>query len=260
MKRLSILTLSFLATAGIAQPVNYLGAGVTFQENFDRLPSSGVNAFTNGQTVSGLYAFNGYLGTPGGDAATIISATSGNQVHGGFFSLGQAGSTERAFGSIAGGNNTNGSSVFGLALRNSTGSTLTEFRLSYWGEQWSITTTRSGISFGYLISDGPLFTAANSAYSPVSALDFVTPDWGAFGPVNGNAPQFRTRQSARITGIVWRPNDVLNLRWLDTVLPVAESAVGIDDLEFEAVPEPTTISLLVAASPLLFRKRKNRAS
>jgi hypothetical protein len=257
--RITILSLFVVASVNAAgQTLDYSNVGGTLSESFNSLPVTGVTSFSNGITSPGLYAFEDYLETGAASSASRISASHGHLSHGGFFSLGAVGSGERAFGSISGGNGAIGVRVFGLAIRNTTGQTLTQADISFWGEQWSITQNRHSLLFSFLVSNAPSFTGPNSNYQRITELDFSTPDWGAFGPLNGNAAQNRQFLSRRITGLSWAPNQVLSLRWYDP-LGFGDPAMGIDDLTVQAVPEPFTMSALALGLAAIARKRARKS-
>jgi hypothetical protein len=149
----------------------------------------------------------------------------------------------------------------GLQLNNNTGIILNSFSLGYIGEQWrragntganQITDDR--LDFQYSLNPAATISSPNALYTDVNALDFVSPQQtGAAGTIDGNDPANRTALSATVSNIVWAPGTALFLRWVDTNYPGpnpsasatrGDNGLGIDDLRFSAVPEPTSVALL----------------
>jgi hypothetical protein len=129
MKRtLTLAALSFLAISAHAQFINYTTAGTIASQNFDSLAASGSsNTFNQGTTINGFYAFRSYLTSGGGSNNSTYAADGGTGNAGNFYSYGTSTQTERAWGAI--GSTATGTMVYGFAIQNLTGQTLTQFRL-----------------------------------------------------------------------------------------------------------------------------------
>src|SRR5207248_920277 len=89
---------------------------------------------------------------------------------------------------------------FGFDLRNDTGATITQFTLSYRGEQWRQNAAGS-LTVSYFIDtvlSGPdLFIAGPAA----AQLNFAAPKTGVAGALNGNAAGDFTNVSATVGGL-----------------------------------------------------------
>ncbi|MEY2881323.1 MAG: hypothetical protein RLZZ15_3703, partial [Verrucomicrobiota bacterium] len=195
-------------------------AGGSYTQNFDALPQTGTTTFTGtapfdlGAQLPAATSLNGWrlastLGTP-----TLVAGTgSGNT--GAAYSFGVAGTgavTDRALGTVA-----SGTTVprFGVMIANNSGTTITQFTLSYTGEQWRNggNTTAQTLPFSYSTNATDLNTGT---FVDVTALGFTSPIVGASSAtLDGNTPANRTAISSTVTGITWSPGQILILRWTD---------------------------------------------
>lgn len=150
--------------------------------------------------------------------------------------------------------------VYGLAIRNTTGGTLNAFTLNYVGEQWrAANTTRQTVTFDYRVAGGAFFTDEDAFFTDVTALDFVSPIATTVGALDGNAAANRSLIGATVSGITWTNNTVLLLRWTDINHDGADHGLAIDDISFEAVPEPFTMSALALGLAAIARKRARKS-
>lgn len=298
-KHAAIVFFTALSAASAAQAsIDYLTPGAAVAQNFDSLATTGTGSWTNSATLPGLYmyystAFNagsgrvtGGIDSPTGSWTapsqylTSPTANTGSRM----WSYGASGSSDRALGTLAGSTETvnPGDWFYALVLRNNTGATLTEFTLSYTGEQWrqaGINTSGSlsglpspaqKLGFSYLVA--PTFTPDTDiptsgglgSYTAASALDFVTPTVGNTGSasvLDGNAAANRTLISSTITAD-WAAGDYLILRWWDDDDNGNEHGLAIDDLTFSAqatlAPEPASLALIATPVTLLATRRRRR--
>ena len=181
-------------------------------------------------------------------------------------SFGGAGSTERALGDV--GSNTlapvGGDIYIGLRLRNDTGFYLTEFTLTYDGEQWrdggdavpnAQTMTFMWSTAATSIND------PNSLFTVVPTLNFTSPvfaNTGAGAGVDGNVAGRVPGITATVTGINWQPGTDLWLRWDDVNNVGNDHGMAIDNVSVSAVPEPSAAALagLGTLVMLMLRRRK----
>jgi hypothetical protein len=213
---------------------------------------SGVSPFTNGYADKALGSITTYA----------ISTTTGA----GFYT---------ANTSLPGGGKP---LQMGYELVNDTGAILTEFTVTYDGEQYmdGRAADPDSLTFSYSLNEtaGTYNTEAGpaGAYVDVPALDFVAPNVNDYTNatggsttnamvVDGNDPMHRRADiSATVSGIEWLPGQSLFLRWSDTALPNGTNdGLGIDNLRFVAVPEPTGLAALaLAASAGAVRRSRYR--
>jgi predicted extracellular nuclease len=237
----------FLAVAGRAQ-VSYTGGSYT--QTFDTLPASGTFTLSgNGPfaldgapvNASGLtgWSFVKYAGS-GGNAIFLVGT--GTNTAGGVYSFGATANTERALGSLGSGGV---ASRIGVTFTNNTGGTVTQFTLSYTGEQWRRGTAAANkLTFAYALGATDLNIGA---FTAVPALDFTAPTTTGSGiPLDGNAAANRTAISAIVTGLAWAPGQTLVLRWTDVDDSGSDDGLAIDDLTFS-----TAASLIPAVAVTL---------
>ncbi|AHF92213.1 hypothetical protein OPIT5_20120 [Opitutaceae bacterium TAV5] len=257
------------AVAVHAQTFNYTGGAYT--QNFDSLPANdtysnqisgrGPHSLDTGFGTTGLTGWYGVNTEAGSANNTQFRAHDGSLSGGdgrGIVSFGSTGSTDRALGALSTSNQVN---AFGLYLTNGTGSTLTEFSLSYTGEQWRVGDIglTDTLTFSYAIVPAGSSTGLldDAAFTEVSALSFSTPFTGSSEinntAVDGNSSAYQVPLSSIVSGIVWNAGDTLILRWTAQDLSGQDHGLAIDDLSFtagSAVPEPATYAALLALAVL----------
>ena len=218
-------------TANAPTQVNYTGG--TYAQNFDAMGPTGTT------TPTGWFVGTGTAAAVTGTSVLVgpgCSSTPGN------CNFGVAGVRpigERALGSLA---------PFGTQLdtevhfTNSTGFAITQFQLTYDGEQW-----RNGGSGNtntltlQLSTEGLTWTALGLAFNFISPINSTTA-----GSLDGNAAP------NRVTGIggMFTPSaPILNgttfvLRFADPNDPGKDSGIAVDNFRFIAIPEPSAYMLL----------------
>jgi hypothetical protein len=190
-------------------------------------------------------------------------------------SWGASGNTERSLGSLDSNtmaSDTAGDSMsIGLRISNNTGLTLTDFTLTYDGEQWRNggSGTANALRFAYSLTASTANwtnVTGGADFTGVSALDFVAPVVSTTAAaVDGNTAGGGGGKIAGITatvsGLNWAPGTDLWLRWQDLSDAGADDGLGIDNVSFSAIqtPEPSSLSLLVLATTgfVIARRRKS---
>jgi len=237
----TFLALLVAQTALLAQ-ISYSGG--TYTQDFNTLPTSATTTTvlpnTNGNgpfdltaapfNASGMsgWSFAKYAGS---GAGAVFIANNGSGNGGAAYSYGAPSATERALGSLA-----SGTVIprFGVAFTNSTGSTITEFTLSYTGEQWRHggATVANKLTFAYTVGTALEVNINTGTFVNTSSLDFtglvVTTTAGA---LDGNTT-YRTPISATVTGLTWAAGDTLILRWSDVDDGGSDDGLAVDDLTF----------------------------
>lgn len=261
-KQILTATLGVAALAGVANAQAVPFTGGTYSQNFDSLPSTGTGitgSWVNDSTLDGWNLFRSAAPNNRIDAGT------GSSNSGQFYSFGAASDGERALGSIASGSS--GIQTYTLVLQNNTGAALTQWSLSYDGEQWrdggqgSFAPTFHTLVFDYLVSnDASDGTLLGGGFSALPALNFT-------GPVSANATttgnaldgNLGANRVAGINGgasVVWNPGEFLILRWSDANDAGNDHGLGIDNLTFEAVPSPGALALLGLGGLVAARRRR----
>lgn len=233
--------------------VSFIGSlGTPYSENFDTLASSG--------TSSTMPAGWSFLET-GTSANTVYTAGTGSGNAGDTYSFGATGSSERALGGLQSGNVI---PLFGLAILNSAGSTISGLVITYTGEQWRLGAAGrvDRLDFQYSTDATSL---SSGTWTDFNALDFTAPTTsGTLGALNGNAALNQTTISSTISGLSWANGSTIWLRWSDLNATGADDGLGIDNFSLTAVPEPVNVAMavfgvvVVGASGIrrLFKKSK----
>jgi hypothetical protein len=280
----------------------YTPAG-TYSQNFDSLPNAPENV--NLQTQNPARKWVDDTAAPGGGDFSIPgfylwhpvtqAAEGGTNQHqrvrigpgtantGAFMSFGSQTSTDRALGMLssntmaAGPTGTvpdNFESYYGARITNNTGYKLTQFTLSYTGEQWRDggTPTTGSVAqtntFAYKLTSGAA-AIQDAGFTAVPALNFTSPSFGATTQDTSNT--VATNQNDRdgnsaanrtvigpvtVSGLEWLPGQDLWLRWTDLNDTGNDHGLAIDDLVFNAVPEPGSLGAIACGLLALFVRRR----
>jgi len=249
LRRLFFLLAAVVGTAlGAFAQISYTG-GDYFQ-NFNGLPSSGTFTFSGvgphalpGSAISGW----SFAKINGSGTNALFAVGTGSSTTGSVYSFGAAASAERAIGTLLSG--TVGSAI-GVTLTNGTGSTLTQFTVSYAGEQWRYggTTGTDRLTFEYRVGGTDIVTGT---FVPVAALDFASrvngTTLGTAGPLVGNDPANKAVLTSSVTGIAWLPGQTLVLRWTDFNVTGSDDGLAVDDFTFGTGASPVASAPTVAS-------------
>lgn len=261
------LALALTIVAGTAgAQISFTGAA--YNQDFDTLANTGTNnAWTDNTTIAGWYMRR--MDDVNGELADQYNASDGASNTGAVYSYGTTGSTERAFGSIASGSVEH--MAYGARLLNNTGSTITAFTLDYIGEQWRNGGNASAhtLLFSYNIggstigadtqpSGGTAGYSADPTFTRVASLDFTGPIASASASsLDGNLVENQVQVTGTVSGISWGAGQDLWIRWVDLNDVGNDHGLGIDNVNFTAVPEPgSMVALTVGALGLLARRRR----
>jgi hypothetical protein len=235
---------------------------------FENSASVGVTPVTNGNWIHA-----GVIGSGGNTIpdynVRFLRINDGANNAGSAYNYGTTGSSDRALGALNSGGATSPlRNTIGVRLVNGGNTKLTQFTLNYRGEQWrkgNATDPDPNLDrqdFSWSVIAGGTFDIANlrqpvtSGWTDANALDNITStNVGAAGARDGNV--FFTNVGATVTGIDWDPGEELVLRWVDFDRTSSDDALAIDDVSFQAVPEPGTMAALGLGALALIRKRRN---
>ncbi|NHM07349.1 hypothetical protein G4D82_08965, partial [Flavobacterium sp. CYK-4] len=241
------LVLFFGANLSASAQISYATAGSNYTQDFNNLLGT-VPA--NNTTIAASNLPTGWsFVEAGANANTTLRVDNGSSSTGDTFFDGATSSNERALGAFASGSLT---SQFGAVFTNNTGTTLTQFTLSYTGEQWkdggSGSSVLNKLTFAYAINPTSL---TSGTYVNVTNLDFtaLVNNNTADVATDGNAANRRTAINYTVTGISWAAGQTLYIRWTDTNDAGNDDNLAVDDLTFSAtapVPSITTSGTLAA--------------
>jgi endonuclease I len=222
-----------LTTPALAQQVGTGSVSLSVdaaQENFDSLAQSGQS----GTLPEGWYF---HETDSNADATYRAGDGSGGSLPGDTYSLGAAGSGERALGAIQSGSL---EPTLGARLSNDSGQVVDEIDIAYTGEQWRFgSADRSDrLDFQYSTNANALLDGSAN-WIDVDALDFSAPvSSGTVGGLDGNAAANRLAISATLSGLALPPAEGLWIRWIDQNASGADDALGIDEFSVAIGGEP----------------------
>lgn len=235
--------ISIASTGAITKTVTTTASGNSMSANptdisaFATAVTQDFNALANSGTSSTMPTSWYFLesGT-GADGNYTASSTSSS---GETFSMGASSNSERALGSIrTGGFN----STFGVALRNTTGSTITVLRVAYTGETWRVASANrvDRVDFAYSTDAA---TLASGTWTEVNSLDYANP-----GQTTGSGSMQHSAAIAHtITGLSIPNNAMFFLRWADADATGNDDMMGIDDVSITAVTNPAVTTGSIAS-------------
>lgn len=245
---LSLLIALGLSSIGNAQatPISLLSLGSAYTQNFDTLGNAGASLPDPMLPI-------GWTLTESGDGARDnekYSADAGRSNTGDTYSYGEAGSTERALGSLRSGTLI---SMFGAEFINKTGTSITRLDIAFTGELWRLGTASRTDKLAFQYStDANSLTAGT--YHDISALNFVTPNTTDVGAHNGNDADNAKAISGIITGLDIAANSTFWIRWSDVDASGADDGLAIDNFSLISrgavapavlvVPEPGSLALV----------------
>ena len=241
--------LFLLFTSGLRAQISYSTIGSNYTQNFDNLYTT-VPANNTTQAASVLPTGWGFV-EAGANASTTLRNDNGSSGTGDTYLDGATNSNERSFGSYASGSLT---SQFGASFTNNTGVTLTQFTLSYTGEQWKDGGSGSSVlntqSFAYSVGATSLTTGT---YTNVTQLDFTALVNNSSSDItlDGNLPANQRSISFTVTGISWPSGTTMFIRWTDINDAGNDDNLAIDGLTFSATTScaPPSITSITRNSP-----------
>ncbi len=207
--------------------INLTTAGTPYTQNFDTL-SNVAGSTANVLTIPGWY-----LNETGGSTRDNeqYAVDTGSSTTGDAYSYGTGGSTDRALGGLQTGTLI---PVFGASFSNNTGSVIASLAINYTGEEWRLGTSgrTDKINFEYSTNATDLTTGT---WTPVAALNFVTPDSTTTGAKNGNAAADRTMLSATISGLNIPNGAGFWIRWTNVDASGADDGLAVDDFSLTPI-------------------------
>lgn len=227
-----------LARRQLIKSTLVLGAAGIWVPGFARAATAPTaNSWRDNVTLLGWYAARSVAPTN----ITTYRASDGSDTAGALYSFGASASTERALGSI--GSGSVGTISYGLGFTNDTGAGVSNFVVSYTGEQWrdsssfntNTPTIWSRVSAFALTNPEP-GTVTN--WTAHTSLDFASPTvTGAGVAINGNAvTNRRVFASVPVSGLSVPPGHCGFFRWQDPDDPGTDEGLAVDDLTVTFVP------------------------
>jgi len=180
-------------------------------------------------TVNGWYGAK-IAGT--GTSATDLLANAGTTSTGTLYSFGNANDVNRALGTIATGTTT---MAFGALIKNDTGGTIKNVKVSFTAEFWrSSTLTSNVLTFGYGTINGTNITETNflttTGATPLTALNITGPvPVASNGSLDGNSPTNQVAYSNVALPLALGVGETAFLRWQDLNDGGDDAGIGMDN-------------------------------
>lgn len=243
----------------IAQPVLYTTAGSIYTQSFDGLPSSGSLSpagkgpfFLSSAPInaSGLAGWQYFMAAGTGTNAAFAPG-SGTGTGNAVYSLGAAGSSDRALGSLSSGS---GIYAFGLVMTNQTGGLLNTVTIGFSAEQWRKGGSGNLNTWTFRYKTGVLSSIDQPSLIAEPRLNFSSAVTSASATaLNGNLPENQQHIAFTLSGLHWNPGEQLVVRWDDADETGSDDAVGIDNFSLTAslvgsAPAITAFSVKTAGS------------
>jgi hypothetical protein len=254
------VALTLAVTTAHSQSISLSGGSPVYTSDFDIMGSAGTAPPTGWFVGTSLSPTT--TGTNGTFTAGAVVVDNGGSNAGANRNYGTTAAADRALGSIASG--TGNTRVTEARFINSTGLTITNIDISFFGEQW-----RTGGS-NQLVNTLPLFFGTDGTNFTATGISFSTPIFGvnsggtATGGGNsldGNLAANRASVSGSIASLSIADGTVFYLRWVDINEVGNDAGVAIDDLTLTAftIPEPSTMLLVGAGLVGLLALRRRHS-
>jgi hypothetical protein len=214
----------------------------SYSQNFNGLGTNSVPSIfpaSNGVQVSlgaiTANTVNGWYGAKiagTGTSATDLLANAGTTSTGTLYSFGNANDVNRALGTIATGTTT---MAFGALIKNDTGGTITNVKVSFTAEFWrSSTVTSNVLTFGYGIINGTNITEANflrtTGATPFSGLNITGPaPVASNGALDINLATNQVAYSNVALPLGLGVGETAFLRWQDVNDDGNDAGIGMDN-------------------------------
>ncbi|MFN7013053.1 MAG: Ig domain-containing protein, partial [Bacteroidia bacterium] len=224
----------------------------SYSQDFNTLPNTGSPTWVNNSTLANWYAasFN----------SSFIVDNGGNNA-GGLKSYGTTSTSERALGSLG---SSSATPAYGIVLRNTSGTTITDIKVTYTGEQWrngGVTATQP-LAFYYATSSSAItsVSSGSAGYTAVSALNFTSKvgTITAAALDGNNAANRTTISNVAIPGLSLANNSYIILKWDDINDSGNDHGLSIDDLTISWTV--CTPQVITAISPSTITKTFGDAS
>ncbi|MES2734157.1 MAG: endonuclease/exonuclease/phosphatase family protein, partial [Bacteroidota bacterium] len=230
------LACSLLASPGLVRGQAPLTAiNTPYVQNFNQMATTGTAGLS---TLPAGWK----LAEAGTNADTTYATSTGSSNAGNTYSLGTAGTSDRALGGLQSGSLI---PTIGAGFINNTGAVITQFQIAYTGEQWRLGTAgrQDRLDFQYSLDATSL---TSGTWINQDLLDFSGPvSAGTAGLLDGNAAANRSVVSFTLEGLSIENGATFWIRWNDFNATGSDDALAIDD--FSLTPTGNVVASLTFA-------------
>ena len=206
-------------------------------QNFDTLGTSATAALPSGWKMSaaGAGTTAGYS-TSGNLTAVNLQASSGSPTAGGRYNWGSS-SSERALGFMTSGSYASPNSIM-VAFKNSTGSTITGFSISFDYERYRINSAAASVTFSRS-TNGSTWVTDTSGQSG----SFAT------GSSSYSFPGTTVQKSFSVGSLTLAPDSLYYFKWDFNTTGGSSQGIGLDNFSLTATTAPAAIPNIELSSP-----------
>ena len=206
-------------------------------QNFDSLGTSGTATLPAGWKMSaaGAGTSAGYS-TSGNLTAVNLQASSGSPATGGRYNWGSS-SSERALGFMTSGSYASPNAIM-VAFKNSTGSTITGFSISFDYERYRINTAAASVTFSRS-TNGSTWTLDTSGQSG----SFAT------GSSSYSFPGTTVQKSFSVGSLTLAPDSLYYFKWDFNTSGGSSQGIGLDNFSLTATTAPAATPNIELSSP-----------
>ncbi|MEY3437880.1 MAG: hypothetical protein RL265_465 [Bacteroidota bacterium] len=223
-------------TFNIAAPdyISLTGLGVAATENFNTLATSGP---------SSSLPQGWFLSESGSNSNSSYTAGTGSSSTGDSYSFGDAGSTDRSFGTLLSGSLT---STIGAKIQNNTSQSITSLLINYTGETWRIGAANRSDKLDFQYStDATSFTTG-------TWTDFNNLDYSNTGTSTASGSLLQSSAiSSTISSLSITSGSTFWIRWVDFNASNSDDGLAIDDISISgcgSLPATSNLSAFGAST------------
>lgn len=220
----------------------------SYSQDFNTLITSGSATWTDNSTIPNWYAQRTGSGN-------LVVADDGSSNTGNLYSYGTGTASDRALGSVGSNNATAGNFAWGLLLRNTSGTVITDIRIGYIGEQWrNSAAAAQTVSFYYQISSSIITSLTPNVitgWTPVAGLHVTTPITGGTAEAldGNNATNQSGFANVIIPSLVLNNGEYIMIKWDDPDHSGNDHGMAIDDFIVNWIVSSNTITTGTVSSP-----------
>lgn len=248
MRKLLLSMLALGSFCAAQAQVSITSMATPYTQNFDGLSNDTVFTNTHAMTLTGWAIFEKGTGTA---ADQLYKVSRGTNNNGETYSYGDTLATDRALGSLASASNL---PSYGIGFQNNTGASITNFNVSYHGEQWRSGDTTAASLDSLVFEYSTTATGINdttATWNPVYSLMLNTINLTTVtvGALDGNAAGNTNTVTGSFSVLVANGSKIY-FRWRDINKVASDDGLAIDDLSVSfsssGNPKPVIVSLTPA--------------